>query len=150
MRLDRLHLSLLLYPSCGRRLTQADLSLTWQPLPAGAPVLLVMDVSHMYTHALHTPVHKHVRARSIDACGCHLRRRYFAEELDAAAAVDCYARLRGEPCPNFPHGKAARSLTLQEVSCDVIAIDCSRRHGLAVGMSQRNRNLNHMTKPVSC
>ena len=94
--------------------------------------------------------HADLSSMCIDACGCHLRRRYFAEELDAAAAVDCYARLRGEPCPNFPHGKAARSLTLQEVSCDVIAIDCSRRHGLAVGMSQRNRNLNHMTKPVSC
>ena len=94
--------------------------------------------------------HADLSSMCIDACGCHLRRRYFAEELDAAAAVDCYARLRGEPCPNFPHGKAARSLTLQEVSCDVDAIDCSRRHGLAVGMSQRNRNLNHMTKPVSC
>ena len=110
----------------------------------------------MYSHALRTPVDTHVRACSIDACRCYLRRRYFAEELDAAAAVDCYARLRGQPCPNFPHGRCdrrtSRSLTLQEVSCDDHVVDCSWRHvlGVVCRMLVCDRCGMHTTKHTIC
>ena len=47
--------------------------------------------------------------------GKNPRQLYFADELDAAAAVDCYARENGEDPPNFGNDKPRRVLTVEEV-----------------------------------
>lgn len=51
----------------------------------------------------------------VKAKGKKPRQLYFADEEDAAAAVDCFARENGEDAPNFGDFEPRRVLSLEEV-----------------------------------